>query len=115
MSSGRWLSIKMVYCTKCGAKNPDDVKVCAQCGASLYIVSETERRKRDEIEKECFGIPRGGAFVSLAIGIIILLSGCIWLLQQAQIIPKTVDVWPIAVMIFGILIIIGAIYGLRRR
>ena len=105
----------MVYCTKCGTKNPDDAKVCAQCGAPLYIVSEVEKHKRKEMEEECFGIPRGGAFVSLAIGIIILLSGCIWLLQQAQIIPKTVDVWPIAVMIFGILIIIGAIYGLRRR
>jgi len=111
----RLSTIKMVYCTKCGTKNPDDAKVCAQCGAPLYIVSEVEKHKRKEMEEECFGIPRGGAFVSLAIGIIILLSGCIWLLQQAQIIPKTVDVWPIAVMIFGILIIIGAIYGLRRR
>lgn len=105
----------MVYCTKCGTKNPDDAKVCAQCGAPLYVVSEPERRKKEDMEKECFGIPHGGAFVTLAIGIIIMLSGLIWLLQQAQLIPKTVDVWPIAVMIFGLLIIIGAIYGLRRR
>ncbi|MEM4406437.1 MAG: zinc-ribbon domain-containing protein [Candidatus Methanomethylicaceae archaeon] len=107
--------IKMVYCTKCGTKNPDDAKVCAQCGAPLYAVSEVEKRKREDLEQECFGIPRGGAFVSLAIGIILLLSGLIWLLQQVQILPKTIDVWPIAIMIFGILIIIGAIYGLRRR
>ncbi|UCE44570.1 MAG: zinc-ribbon domain-containing protein, partial [Candidatus Bathyarchaeota archaeon] len=25
---------KMVYCTKCGAKNADDSKICTQCGAS---------------------------------------------------------------------------------
>jgi len=32
----------MVYCVKCGAKNPDDAKVCSQCGASLYmLVSES--------------------------------------------------------------------------
>jgi len=110
----------MVYCTKCGAKNPDDVKVCAQCGASLYAVTEHERRRRREDEcfkpeEECFGIPRGGAIVGIAIGAIILIAGFIWLLQQAQLIPKTVEFWPFAVIIFGILIIMGALYGLRRR
>ncbi len=110
----------MVYCTKCGAKNPDDATVCAQCGASLYPTKEHERRRKHEAEcfeaeEECFGIPRGGAVVGLAIGIIILLAGCIWLLQQAGLIPKTVEIWPFAIIIFGILIIIGALYGLRRR
>lgn len=110
----------MVYCVKCGFKNPDDAKVCAKCGATLYLVSEQERRMRhkDECfgaEDECFGIPRGGAIVGMAIGIIIVLAGCIWLLQQAQLIPKTVEIWPFAVMVFGILIVMGALYGLRRK
>jgi len=111
----------MVYCSKCGAKNPDDAKVCAQCGASLYPVREKkeecfgiERERRRE-EGECFGIPRGGAIVGLAIGLIIILAGLILFLQQAQLIPKTLEVWPFAVIIFGILILIGALYGLRRR
>ncbi len=103
----------MVYCVKCGSKNPDDAKICAQCGASLYSVGEREHHRR--VEDECFGIPRGSTFVGLAIGIIILLAGFIWFLQQAQLIPKTVDVWPFAVMIFGILLVIGALYGLRHR
>jgi len=108
----------MVYCTKCGAKNPDDAKVCSQCGAPLYAVREKEECfgvERPRREEECFGIPRGGAIVGVVIGLIILLAGCIWIMQQAQLIPRTVEVWPFAVVIFGILIIIGAIYGLRRR
>jgi len=120
----------MVYCTKCGAKNAEDIKTCVQCGASLYSTAEGEQQGREEkecfgtrrraepykrVEEECFGIPRGGAIVGLAIGVIILLAGCIWFMQQADLIPKTMDVWPFAVIIFGILIIIGAFYGLRRR
>jgi len=105
----------MVYCTKCGAKNADDAKVCSQCGASLYPIRGERERYYRRYEDECFGIPRGGAIVGLAIGLIIVLAGLIWLLQQAELIPKTVDVWPFAVIIFGILILIGAFYGMRRR
>jgi lipopolysaccharide export LptBFGC system permease protein LptF len=67
------------------------------------------------MEDECMGIPRGSTIVGLAIGVIILLGGAIWLLQEAGVISKNVNVWPLAVIIFGVLIIIGAIYGLRRR
>jgi len=119
----------MVYCVKCGAKNPDDAKVCSKCGAPLYALEEGKpsriekecfgTRRGEEpykrVEEECFGIPRGRAIVGLVIGVIILLAGCIWIMQQAELIPKTVDIWPFAVIIFGILIIIGALYGLRRR
>jgi len=103
----------MVYCVKCGSKNLVDVKVCAQCGASLHSTGEREHYRR--VEDECFGIPRGGTVVGLAIGIIIILVGSVWFLQQADLISQDVNVWPFAVIIFGILILVGAIYGLRRR
>jgi hypothetical protein len=67
------------------------------------------------MEDECFGIPRGGTFVGLAIGVIVLLWGLIWFLQQTGYIEQSVSVWPFAVIIFGILIVVGAIYGMRRR
>jgi uncharacterized membrane protein YvbJ len=120
----------MVYCVKCGAKNPDDAKVCSQCGAPLYSMGESGQPRRGEnecfgtrrrgepyrrVKDECFGIPRGGAIVGLAFGIIIVIAGLIWFLQQAKLIPIGVDAWPFAAIIFGILIIIGALYGMRRR
>jgi hypothetical protein len=66
-------------------------------------------------EEECFGIPHGGIIVGLVIGVIIVLAGLLWFLQQAKLIAPEVSVWPFAVIIFGILIVIGALYGLRRR
>jgi uncharacterized membrane protein YvbJ len=105
--------VKMVYCVKCGTENPDDARVCTKCGAKLYTAEESRHYRR--MEDECMGIPRGSAIVGLAIGLIILLGGAIWLLQEAGLITKNVDVWPFAVIIFGVLIIVGALYGLRRR
>jgi uncharacterized membrane protein YvbJ len=105
----------MVYCTKCGTKNPDDAEVCSQCGASLYPVRHERERYYRRYEQECFGIPRGGAIVGLAIGAIIVLAGLIWLLQEANLISSSVSVLPFAAMVFGILIILGALFGMRRR
>ena len=97
----------MVYCTKCGTQNADDARVCSKCGASLYAIGEREHYRR--MESECFGIPRGGTIVAIAIGVIIVLWGLF------AIFAPNVNVWPIAVIIFGILIVIGALYGLSRR
>lgn len=108
----------MVYCVKCGAKNPDDAKTCSQCGASLYALDEGKhRRHRDECfgseETECFGIPRGGAVLGLAIGIIIIIAGLSMLLNE--LFGISIPWWPFMIIIFGVLIIIGAAYGLTRK
>ena len=107
----------MVYCTKCGAKNPDDAKVCAQCGEPLYAVEKEEEcfgiERRRRYEEECFGIPHGGVIVTLVIGLIIVLAGLSFLLSEIW--HVTIPWWPFVIILFGILIIVGAIYGLRRR
>jgi len=120
----------VVYCTKCGTQNPDDAKICRQCGAPLQTVAgETEQERYEDecggrrrsgepyrrMEYECFGIPRGGAIVGIAIGAIIVLAGLIWFLQQANVLSSSYNVWPLAAIIFGILIVIGALYGMSRR
>ena len=108
----------MVYCVKCGTQNPDEAEHYTRCRVLLYpegksghYLQAQYRRTRDE----CFGIPGGGVFVGLAIGIIIILFGSIWFLQQAELIPETVEIWPFVVIIFGVFLILGAVYGLRRR
>ncbi len=103
----------MVYCTKCGTSNPDTAQNCSKCGAPLYTTGESPHYRR--MENECFGLPRGGAIVGIAIGAIILLWGLIWFLQQSNIISPDIQIWPIAIIIFGILIVAGAIYGMRKR
>ncbi|MEM3627191.1 MAG: zinc-ribbon domain-containing protein [Candidatus Bathyarchaeia archaeon] len=117
----------MVYCVKCGAKNADDAKTCSQCGAPLYSIREVEESRhverecfgarrgvepRERIEEECFGIPKGGAVFGLAIGLIIILAGFSFLIQELYHI--TIPWWPFVIILFGILIIIGALHALRR-
>jgi len=110
----------LVYCSKCGAKNDDDARVCVSCGASLYVPRRVAKRGGDEcfgpkgekrVEEECFGLPFGGAIVGIIFGIIILVLGLAWLAE--------IDVWkyigPVLVILVGILIIAGVAYGASRR
>lgn len=99
----------MVYCTKCGAKNEEDAAVCDKCGASL-VTRPTGRPERRRTEEECFGLPHGGAIAGLIIGIIIILVGVSWVTGF-----EWEFFWPVVVIIFGILIVAGAVYGLSRR
>ncbi len=102
----------MVYCTKCGANNADDAQVCAECGAPLYPVRKQRETYRRH-EEECFGLPRGGAVVTLVIGVIILFAGVAFLLSEVY--QISIPWWPFILIIFGILIVLGAIRGLGRR
>jgi uncharacterized membrane protein YvbJ len=106
----------MVYCTKCGTKNPDDAETCSNCGASLHPVrAERERYYRRRYESECFGLPHGGTVVGIVIGLLILLAGLIVILQQTNLIPTNVDIWPFVLIFFGIIILAGALYRMSRR
>lgn len=116
----------MVYCVKCGAKNPDDAKTCSQCGAPLYSLTEGEFKRyekecfgtrrvkpHERVEEECFGIPRGSTVVGLVFGIIIILAGFSLLLQELY--GISVPWWPFVIILFGVLIVVGALYGLSRK
>jgi len=106
----------MVYCTKCGTKNEDTAVVCTNCGATLQTGTPISRRyERRRAEQECFGLPHGGAIVGIAIGIIIVFWGFLMFAQQTGLITEQVEVWPLALIIFGVLILVGAIYGMSRR
>lgn len=107
----------MVYCTKCGTKNEDTALVCIKCGASLETETHMSRRYEHRYtEAEWLGLPHGRAIVILAVGILILLWG-FWDLMHAlypDVFPR-VDVWPLILIVFGILLILSALYRLGRR
>jgi uncharacterized membrane protein YvbJ len=105
----------MVYCTKCGTKNPDDATTCSNCGAALNPTREERRRHYRRYEQECFGIPYGATIVWMAFGLIVLLAGLIIILQEEKIIPQSVSLWPFVFIILGILIIVGALFRIGRR
>ena len=110
----------MVYCSKCGTQNPETNTVCSNCGAPLYTVgqrypgSDLEHYRR--VENECFGLPNGGMIVGIVFGTIILIVGLGLFLEASGInFNFWGALWPIIIIIFGLLIVLGAVFGRRRR
>ena len=119
----------MVYCTKCGTKNEETAEYCVNCGAPLKISKEKSLEQRIEegaeefgrraeewgesfgkrAEDECFGLPHGGTIFGLVIGIMIVVLGLSWLAGI------DLEIWPVIIIIFGLLISIGAAYSLTRK
>jgi len=56
----------------------------------------------------CFG-PQAPSYWGIFIGIIIVLVGLFWFLQQAKIIPQTLEIWPPIIILFGIMVIISVL------
>ncbi len=106
----------MVYCSKCGTQNPDTNTICSNCGAPLYTVGQrypgSDREHYRRVENECFGLPNGGMIAGIVIGVIIILVGLGLFLQTAY--GITINFWPFIIIIFGILILLGALYRQRR-
>lgn len=132
----------MVYCTKCGTKNEEDVLYCVKCGAKLVSKDESwdkrmekwgkdfgkraekwgeEFGKRAEewgedfgrrAEKGCFGLPHGGFVFGLLLGAIIILVGLFSLLSGNE---GLRFFWPLLIVVFGLMITVGALYSLTRR
>jgi uncharacterized membrane protein YvbJ len=100
----------MVYCTKCGTKNEDDAAVCVNCNEPLGS-HQTVRRERRRKENECFGLPNGGSIAGLVIGLIIILWGVTAVLG----IDFGDYLWAFIIIIFGTLMVVGAIYSITRR
>jgi uncharacterized membrane protein YvbJ len=107
----------MVYCAKCGEENKDGANFCVNCGASLH---PKERREKEEEaclglergeEEKCFGLPHGGAIAGLVFGVFIIIIG------MSIFYRLNIGQWigPLAIMIVGILIVAGSVYGLSRR
>lgn len=106
----------MVTCPKCGVKNPDEARFCVSCGGALYSM-EGERKRggtcfrqpERRMEDECFGLPHGGAIIGLFIGFMIIIFGL------GSLFGWRIDLGPLVMIVIGVLIVAGAIYGLSRR
>ncbi len=107
----------MVYCSRCGTQNPDTNTVCSNCGAPLYTVGQrypgSDREHYRRMENECFGLPNGGMIVGIVIGVIIILAGLGLFLQTTY--GISIDFWPFIIIIFGVLIVLGALYRRSRH
>jgi uncharacterized membrane protein YvbJ len=121
----------LVYCTKCGTKNEEDVEHCIKCGAPLGVSQEKKFETRAKewgedfgrraeqwgedfgkrVENECFGLPHGGSIAGLIIGAIIILVGISIVLE----IEIWNYLWALIIIAVGALIVVGTLYSLRRK
>jgi MYXO-CTERM domain-containing protein len=68
------------------------------------------------MEGECFGLPHGGMIAGIVFGIIIILFGLGLFLQASGYIGNFWNIfWPIILVIFGLLMLLGALFGRRRH
>ena len=100
----------MAYCTKCGTKNADDAEFCTNCKEPLNA-HQTVKHERQQKENECFGLPHGGSIAGLIIGFVIIL----WGLSSVLDINFGSYLWTIVIIIFGTLMVAGALYSMNRR
>ena len=116
----------MVYCAKCGTKNEDDALVCTNCGASLKSaprvesnwegrleqgaerLGENAERFGKRMESECFGLPQGNSIIGIIFGLIVILLGV------RELYDWNIDLGPYIIIIVGILIAAGALYGRNK-
>ena len=104
----------MVYCTKCGTNNVEGASVCVNCGAPLYgAAEERPYRRYGRHEGEYYYYRRhGGALAGIILGVIIILIGFSFLVQQVYNI--SIPWWEIILIFFGIYIIVRAALWHRR-
>lgn len=99
----------MVYCQKCGTKNEDNADYCIKCGANLQTGTHVSKRhERKKAEEDCFGLPNGNAIGGIILGIVVLLWGL------TMILDITFNFWYIILILFGVLMIAGALYKITR-
>lgn len=99
----------MVYCTKCGAKNEDDAEVCAKCGEPLVHPEESGRRQWRRENLRTMKGRRAPSFWGVFFGLLIILSGVIWLLQEFFPWLTWERLWPLILIFLGSAIIIRAL------
>jgi len=118
----------MIICNKCETKNEEDAIYCVKCGAKLEVSREESWDKRMEkwgedfgkraerwgedfgrrAEKEALNV---GAILGIIVGVAMILVGIAWFSGIAV----ARYFWPIIVIVFGLLVLAGVIYGLLRN
>jgi hypothetical protein len=68
------------------------------------------------MEGECFGLPNGGVIIGLVFGLLVIVVGLGLFLQASGVnVNFWTFIWPLIIIIFGVLMLAGALYRRQRR
>ena len=111
--------LKIMFCTKCGAKNSDEAIYCQKCGTALEAEEETRiaRKPGDEPggedeERKVFSISPTLMFVKL--GYALAAIGALLLVALFATLLPTISIWvviPVALALF----LIPAFYHFKQK
>ena len=104
-----------MFCSKCGAENPDDAKFCSKCGAGLAVVpTPTQGAAKPEAESST-GMSANVAGLLCYVGAVIppiplgWLSGLIFLGIEKKSAFVKFHAWQ-AIIVFGALAVLNLIF-----
>jgi hypothetical protein len=110
----------MVYCSKCGTNNEDEVKYCISCGANIAGKSGARVDRSNDMcfgrsedsDEMCFGRPGTSNIGWAVFGIIVVLIGASWVISEITGVESELF-WPFMGILVGLIIIISAIMNQR--
>jgi predicted nucleic acid-binding Zn ribbon protein len=111
----------MSYCPKCGNKIEEEMSFCPKCGAALKVEQaparivrqrvDEKREKAEKNEKMEKHEKRGYSFVGPLIGGLILIFIGLSTYLEITGMLDTRTAWAFFLMAIGIVVIVGALYG----
>ena len=98
---------KMVYCTKCGAENPEDAETCSKCGAPIKRLGYRYRRSDWDMDRDWF---HGRRFNwSMIFGVFLIIIGASSLLEDMFWWMSFDVLWPLFIIAIGVVIVSNSV------
>jgi hypothetical protein len=106
----------VVYCQSCGKENTENAEFCSNCGAQLQGEGPPPTtRPPKKPDEECFGLPYGDAICGVVFGSIIIITGLSWIMGWDLSTLWETAIGPYLIILFGVLVILGAIFSSRTK
>lgn len=97
----------MVYCTKCGAENPEDAQECKSCGATIKTSEYRYRSAEWDLKDDWFRGRHKNTW-SMIIGVFLIIMGASSLLEDVFWWMSFDVLWPVFIIAIGALIVTNA-------
>ncbi len=100
-----------MFCSRCGKEATENTMFCAGCGASLAGGQPSVKKKYLSLAAGIIDIAAGGFFL-----VSLLFMGIVMVVLAGDgEIPLFMALIPLAMVIPGVLAVVGGIFALRRR
>ncbi|MBN2099511.1 MAG: zinc-ribbon domain-containing protein [Dehalococcoidia bacterium] len=101
-----------MFCSKCGKETTENSAFCAGCGASLTGGQPPKKKTQLSLAAGIIDIAAGGFSLLTLLGMVVFLfiiSGV------EEDMPFFIFLFPLAMLIPGVIAVVGGVFALRRR